>query len=123
MPKVSVLLPTYNVYPDIEDCLNSLVAQTRADFEIIAVDDASPDRSGSIVQTILGTQSEIPWNLIRNDTNKGLAETRRIVAEAASGDYVLCVDSDDRVHPNLIQTVIREAELTSADVIVFAAIG
>jgi len=122
MPKVSVLLPIYNVEPYIADCLSSLVAQTTADFEIIAVDDASPDRSGSIVQTILGAQRQIPWRLIRNDNNKGLAETRRIAAEASSGDYVLCVDSDDRVHPDLVQTVIREADLTGADVVVFAAI-
>lgn len=122
MPKVSVLLPIYNVEPYIADCLNSLLAQTWADFEIIAVNDASPDHSGSLVQTILGAQNCIPWKLIHNNTNKGLAETRRIAAEAASGEYVLCVDSDDRVHPDLVRTVIREADLTSADVVIFAAI-
>jgi glycosyltransferase involved in cell wall biosynthesis len=120
-PRISVLLPIYKVEDYIEDCLDSLLAQSCTDFEIIAVDDCSPDRSGEIAARILGQQDRIPWKLVRNVVNKGLAETRQIAALAARGDYVLCVDSDDRVHPDLVRTVLREAEQHDADVVIFAA--
>lgn len=120
-PKISVLLPMYKVEPYIEECLDSLLSQTSADFEIIAVDDRSPDRSGEIASRILGQQSRIPWKLVVNPENKGLAETRRIAALAASGEYVLCVDSDDHVHRDLIRRVSEEAEAHNADTVIFAA--
>ncbi|EEA04191.1 glycosyl transferase family 2 [Burkholderia sp. H160] len=120
-PRISVLLPVYKVEDYIEDCLNSLLSQSCTDFEIIAVDDSSPDRSGEIAARILAQQNRIPWKLIRNIDNKGLAETRKIAASEAGGDYVLCVDSDDRVHRDLIRTVLREADQHDADVVIFAA--
>jgi glycosyltransferase involved in cell wall biosynthesis len=120
-PKVSVLLPMYNVEPYVEACLMSLLAQTSSDFEIIAVDDRSPDRSGEIAERILKAQNKVPWKLVVNERNQGLAETRRIAAMQAVGDYVLCVDSDDYVEPNLIERVIEEAVKHDADVVMFAA--
>ena len=120
-PRISVLLPVYKVENYIEDCLDSLLSQSCTDFEIIAVDDNSPDRSGEIASRILAQQDRIPWKLIRNTDNKGLAETRKIAASEAQGDYVLCVDSDDHVHRDLIRTVLREANQHDADVVIFAA--
>jgi glycosyltransferase involved in cell wall biosynthesis len=70
---------------------------------------------------VLAQQDRIPWKLIRNTSNKGLAETRKIAASEARGDYVLCVDSDDYVHRDLILTVLREADQHDADVVIFAA--
>lgn len=121
VPKVSVLLPIYNVELYVEDCLVSLLSQTRTDFEIIAVDDCSPDRSGEIVARVLKSQDKVAWKLVTNESNQGLAETRRIAAMEATGDYVLCVDSDDYVHPSLIGRVIEEAVEHDADVVIFAA--
>ncbi|SPB15303.1 glucosyltransferase [Caballeronia novacaledonica] len=120
-PKISVLLPVYKVEPYIEECLDSLLSQTSTDFEIIAVDDSSPDRSGEMTSRILENQTRIPWKLIKNAENKGLAETRKVAALAARGEYVLCVDSDDHVHHDLIRRVIEEADKHNADVVVFAA--
>ncbi|AET93700.1 MULTISPECIES: glycosyltransferase family 2 protein [Caballeronia] len=120
-PKISVLVPVYKVEPYIEECLDSLLSQTSTDFEIIAVDDSSPDRSGEITLRILEQQSRIRWQFIKNPENKGLAETRRIAALAARGEYVLCVDSDDHVHHDLVRRVIEEAERHNADVVIFAA--
>ncbi|SAK47496.1 glycosyltransferase, group 2 family protein [Caballeronia catudaia] len=120
-PKISVLLPVYKVEPYIEECLDSLLSQTSTDFEIIAVDDSSPDRSGEMTLRILEEQNRIRWQFIKNPVNKGLAETRRIAALAARGDYVLCVDSDDHVHHDLVRRVIEEAETHHADVVIFAA--
>ncbi|SAK90276.1 glycosyltransferase, group 2 family protein [Caballeronia calidae] len=120
-PKISVLLPVYKVEPYIEECLDSLLTQTSTDFEIVAVDDSSPDRSGEMTARILERQSRIPWQFIKNRENKGLAETRKIAAQAARGEYVLCVDSDDHVHCDLIRRIIDEAERHHADVVVFAA--
>ncbi|GJH12954.1 glycosyltransferase family 2 protein [Caballeronia novacaledonica] len=120
-PKISVLLPVYKVEPYIEECLDSLLSQTSTDFEIIAVDDSSPDRSGEMTSRILEKQSRIQWKFIKNLENKGLAETRKIAALAARGEYVLCVDSDDHVHHDLIRRVIDEVETSKADAVVFAA--
>ncbi|WP_321797329.1 glycosyltransferase family 2 protein [Caballeronia sp. J97] len=120
-PKISVLLPVYKVEPYIEECLDSLLSQTSTDFEIIAVDDSSPDRSGEMTSRILEKQNRIPWKLIKNLENKGLAETRKIAAMAARGEYVLCVDSDDHIHPDTIRRVIEEADAHNADVVIFAA--
>src|SRR5579862_3391493 len=120
-PKISVLLPVYKVEPYIEECLDSLLSQTSTDFEIIAVDDSSPDRSGEMTARILERQSRIQWKFIKNLENQGLAETRKIAAMAARGEYVLCVDSDDHVHHDLIRRVIEEADSHNADVVVFAA--
>ncbi|EKS70960.1 MULTISPECIES: glycosyltransferase family 2 protein [Caballeronia] len=120
-PKISVLVPVYKVEPYIEECLDSLLSQTSTDFEIIAVDDSSPDRSGEMTLRILEQQSRIRWKFIKNAENKGLAETRRIAALAASGEYVLCVDSDDHVHHDLIRRVAEEAEKLNADIVIFAA--
>ena len=120
-PRISVLLPIYKVEDYIEDCLHSLLSQSCTDFEIIAVDDCSPDRSGEIAARILAQQDRIPWKLVRNADNKGIAETRKIAALEARGDYVLCVDSDDCVHRDLVRTVLREADRHNADVVNFAA--
>lgn len=120
-PRISVLLPIYKVEDYIEDCLHSLLSQSWTDFEIIAVDDCSPDRSGEIAARILAQQDRIPWKLVRNADNKGIAETRKIAALEARGDYVLCVDSDDCVHRDLVRTVLREADRHNADVVNFAA--
>ena len=120
-PKISILLPLYKVEKYVTACLQSILAQTSYDFEIIAVDDCSPDLSGKIVADILGAQSTIPWKLITNSANVGLAETRRIAANHASGDYVLCVDSDDHIDRDLLRIVAREAAQYDADVVIFAA--
>ncbi|WP_429573332.1 glycosyltransferase family 2 protein [Paraburkholderia sp. UCT70] len=114
-PRISVLLPIYKVEGYIEHCLGSLLSQSCTDFEIIAVDDSSPDRSGEIAARLLAQQDRIPWKLIRNTDNKGLAETRKIAASEARGEYVLCVDSDDHVHRDLIRTVLREADQHDAE--------
>jgi glycosyltransferase involved in cell wall biosynthesis len=119
-PKVSILLPIYKVEPYIQECLDSLLSQTSTDFEIIAVDDRSPDRSGEMTLRILEGQSRIQWQFIENPENKGLAETRKIAALAARGEYVLCVDSDDHVHHDLVRRVIEEAEKHHADVVIFS---
>jgi len=120
-PKVSILLPMYDVEACIAECIRSLLAQTRTDFEIVAVDDCSPDRSGEVARALLEAQDVIPWKVVRNEKNVGIAETRRIAVSHASGEYVLCVDSDDFVAPNAVEVVCREADQHGADVVIFAA--
>jgi glycosyltransferase involved in cell wall biosynthesis len=120
-PKVSVLLPLYEVEACIADCIRSILAQTRTDFEVVVVDDCSPDNSADVARSLLAVQGAIPWKLVRNEKNCGIAETRRIAASHARGDYVLCVDSDDFVKPNLLDVTCREADKHKADVVVFGA--
>lgn len=120
-PKISFLIPLYNAEQYIQHCLETVLAQTWTDFEVICVDDCSKDRSVEIAKTVLGAQTVIPWTLIQNETNQGVAETRKIGTAQARGDFMLCVDADDYVAPELAGTVYRAAMESNADIVIFGA--
>jgi glycosyltransferase involved in cell wall biosynthesis len=120
-PAVSILLPVYDVENDIAGCLKSILAQTFRELEIVCVDDCSPDRSREILTSILGAQQDVPWKLIVNEHNEGIAQSRCFAAAHASGDYVLCVDSDDHIAPNMLERMHHEATAHDADVVICAA--
>jgi len=118
-PKVSIVMPIFQAEPFILHCLQTLMAQTDTDFEIVAVDDCSSDRSKEIAEEFLSSQSTIPWKIIQSETNVGPAECRQIAISHSRGEYILCVDSDDFVAPNVIEVACNEAESSGADVVVF----
>jgi glycosyltransferase involved in cell wall biosynthesis len=100
MPSISVLMPCYNAAETLEDCLESLAAQTHPDFEIVAVDDGSSDATLEILQTraAAGMPIEVyprPHGGIISALNHGLAACR--------GAYVARMDADDRAHPERLE--------------------
>ena len=117
--KVSILVPVYGVERYIEACAVSLFEQTYEDLEYVFVDDCSPDSSISILQK---TAARYPHRqhqirIIRNQTNKGSGETRAVALAAATGDFVMYVDSDDVVMPDAVSRLCEHQQLTQADIV------
>lgn len=106
-PVVSIILPVYNVSAYLERCLDSLVAQTWRHLEIIAVNDGSTDNSRDILARY---QSRLPGMRIVDQENRGLAEARNAALASASGEYIYCLDSDDHIASDGIETIVREME-------------
>ena len=100
-PLISVIVPVYNVAPYVRKCLDSLLAQTYSEIEIIVVDDASTDESGSICDTYPVLDKRI--QVIHFPVNRGLSAARNDGICRAKGLYAAFVDSDDYVEPDLLE--------------------
>ncbi len=119
MPKVSVIIPVYNSASYLEECLNSVYAQSLDDYEIICVDDGSTASSGDI----LDLQAEKGRIRLIRQSHKGVSAARNTGLAAACGDYVYFMDSDDTMLPGLLEKVSRRAEQDSLDVTLFNGIA
>lgn len=95
-PLISVVLPIYNVEAYLEQCLDSLLSQEFENFEVVAVDDCSTDKSVLIFERYL---SDKRFNLIRHHENLGLPSARNTALFFSKGDFVYLLDSDDWVSP------------------------
>lgn len=118
MPKVSVIVPVYNVEKYLERCLNSLVNQTLDDIEIIVVNDSSPDESQKIIDNYIQNYPNKVFGYIK--PNGGLSDARNFGMGKMSGEYFGFVDGDDYVEETMFEklytTAIKEeADLTCCD--------
>jgi len=100
-PLVSVVIPMYNAESSIHDCIDSVLAQTYTNYEIIVVDDGSTDNSPSVVQKIIEANSSKNIQMIRKE-NGGVASARNVGLRAAKGEYIALLDSDDEWLPEKI---------------------
>ncbi len=126
MPKVSVILPCYNVAPYVGACLDSLVNQTLRDIEIICVDDKSTDDTANIIKKRAGADARI--KLIELPQNAGVSVARNTGIDAATGEYIGFVDPDDYVdldfYERLYEVACREhSDITKADVTIVSIDG
>ncbi|WP_051545081.1 glycosyltransferase family 2 protein [Butyrivibrio sp. MC2021] len=103
MDLVSIIIPIYNVEEYIENCVIALCNQTYSDIEIILVDDGSTDNSGNIADALAEKDKRIK---VIHQSNSGAGYARNTGLEAASGNYVSFVDSDDSVDSNLIELLV-----------------
>lgn len=117
-PKVSVILPVYNAEKYIEECINSVLSQTMRDFEVIVINDASTDNSPKLCEKYLGDKR---ISLKHNEVNCGQGITRNKGLDIARGEYVYFLDSDDIIAPNALETMLKAAEQTDADVVHMSA--
>lgn len=118
--KISILVPVYNVEQYIRRCIESIFVQTFENLEIIIVNDASPDTSISIVESLLKLypSREKQTKIINNVTNFGISKVRNIAIKNASGEYIYFVDSDDYLlDPFVISKFAEFAQNTNADII------
>lgn len=113
-PLVSVCVPVYNVAPYIEQCARTLFEQSYPAIEFVFVDDASTDDSMTILRRVAADYPNAQVSYLCNDHNRGLAYTRRCSIEAATGEYICCVDSDDWVERNMIERLVDAALTTHA---------
>ena len=135
--KLSIIVPIYNVAPYLRKCVDSLLAQDISDYEIILVDDGSTDDSGAIADEIVSeamgngqwaidnetnSQSPIanrPTLRVIHQENSGLSAARNAGIAAATGDYIMFVDSDDYLQANILGTLMEQVRRNNLDVLRF----
>lgn len=100
MPKISVIVPVYNVEKYVHRCIDSIINQTYKDIEIILVDDGSTDKSGEICDDYAKLDTRIK---VIHKKNGGLSDARNIGIENSTGEYISFVDSDDYIHYDMIK--------------------
>ncbi len=114
MPRVSIIVPVYNVSSYIERCINSLTQQTLKDIEIIIVDDCGTDDSIAKVQKIADKDERII--IVHNQENQGLAEARNIGLKYVKSEYVSFLDSDDWVATDFYEKLYNDIMKYKADI-------
>jgi glycosyltransferase involved in cell wall biosynthesis len=114
-PKISVVVPVYNVEKYISRCIDSILTQTFKDFECVLVDDNSFDESLSICEEYAKKDGRI--RVIHNNQNQGLPQVRRTGFTVASGDYILYVDSDDWIESSMLEKMHDKALSSDYDII------
>jgi CDP-glycerol glycerophosphotransferase len=112
MPRISVVVPVYNVEPYLEECLESLAAQTFSDLEIVMVDDGSTDNSAAIAGDFVARD---PRFRLLQQPNGGLSKARNTGTDAATGEFLAFVDSDDYLAPNAYELLISALDETGSD--------
>lgn len=109
MMKISIIIPIYNVQDYIERCINSVISQESNDFELecILVDDCSSDHSMEIAQKIICNYTgSIKFVFLSHDHNRGASAARNTGIEAAVGDFIFFVDSDDRLENGSLKYLV-----------------
>ncbi len=114
MPKVSVIIPFYNVEDYIDDCIKSVLAQSLKDIEVILINDASTDKTRKIVQKYADKDDRI--KIIDLDKQYGQGYARNRGMEIAKGDYIGFVDSDDFIDADMYKTLYKRAKDTNSDI-------
>ena len=116
--KLSIIVPVYNVEAFLNKCVDSLLAQdlSKEDYEVILVDDGSTDSSGALCDTLAAEHGNIR---VIHQRNRGLSGARNAGIPGASGTYVLFVDSDDFLCPNVLGTLVGLMESKELDILRF----
>ncbi len=114
MPKISVILPIYNVEKYLSQCLDSIVNQTLKDFECICVNDGSTDNSLSILQEYANKDSRIK---IISQENKGVSAARNAGLKSTCCPYITFVDPDDWLQNNYLERLFNVAKETNSDIV------
>ena len=115
-PKVSVIVPVYNVEKYLKKCLDSLVNQTLNDIEIIIVNDGSPDNSKKIIKEYKKKYPSIIKVL--DQTNQGLSDARNNALSLTTSKYIMYVDSDDYVATDMVEKMYNKIVKDNADVVI-----
>jgi glycosyltransferase involved in cell wall biosynthesis len=113
MPKVSVIVPIYNVEKYLEKCINSLLSQTLEDIQIILVNDGSKDNSGNIAKEY--EQNNKDRVIYVEKENGGLSDARNYGLKYATGDFIAFLDSDDYIEKNAYEEMYNKAIEENAD--------
>lgn len=114
MLKVSIIIPIYNAEKYIERCIESCLAQTFENIEIIAINDGSSDNT----KNILSKYNENPKVCIYNNKNHGISYTRNFGITKSTGDFIMFVDSDDYLESQMIELLYNKAIKNDLDVVV-----
>lgn len=114
-PDISVIVPVYNAEGYIHRCVDSLLQQTYSNFEIILVDDGSPDGSGFICDEYARKDSRVR---VFHKENGGVASARQLGIDNAKGEYTIHADPDDWVEPTMFEELYNKAKEADADMVI-----
>lgn len=114
--KVSIVIPVYNVEPYIEKCIESLLNQDLAkdDYEIIFINDGSPDNSKAIIEKYQSQHSNI---VLLNQENKGVSAARNVGIDISKGNYIFFLDADDSLYENVLGKLYHYATTENIDLL------
>lgn len=118
----SIIIPVYNVEPFLRECLDSVLTQTCQDYEIIIVNDGSSDNSMQVFDQWVAVNdlSSVSYRLI-SQTNQGLSAARNVGIAAATGDYLIFLDSDDVLGKDALEVLKERIDQINPDVLAFNA--
>lgn len=112
MPEISVIVPVYKVEPYIHKCVDSILTQTFTDYELILVDDGSPDTCGNICDEY--AQKDARIHVIHKE-NGGLSDARNAGMKITCGEYVIFIDSDDYIDADMLSYLYENLKKADAD--------
>ena len=115
MPDLSIIVPVYGVEKYLSRCIDSILNQTFRDFELILIDDGSPDNCGAICDDYAARDSRIK---VIHQQNKGVSAARNAALDVAIGSYLGFVDGDDWVEPEMYETMIDAMKQWQTDMVV-----
>lgn len=113
-PKISIIVPVYNVENYLNYCVDSLLRQTYKDFEILLIDDGSKDNSAKLCDELKNQDERIS---VYHKPNGGLSDARNFGIEHSRGDFYLFIDSDDALHPDFCKVLIDLQNKYNADIV------
>ena len=113
MLEVSVIVPVYKVEPYLRQCVDSVLAQTFTEFELILIDDGSTDGCGRICDEFSAEERDYPVIVVHQE-NRGLSAARNKGIDICRGDYILFVDGDDTIEPDMIEMLVSCSEESGA---------
>ena len=116
MISLSIIVPVYNTEKYLQKCLDSILAQTRKDFEVIVINDGSTDGSARIMQQYEALYPEYIRGIYQE--NHGIGYTRNKGIESAKGKYIAFIDSDDSIEPEYCQMLLEKMENSDLDLVV-----
>lgn len=114
LPKISIIVPVYKAEPYLHRCVDSILAQTFTDWELILVDDGSPDQSGKICDEYAKKDQRVK---VIHQVNGGVSSARQKGLDEARGEYTIHADPDDWVEPNMLEELYNEASKKEADMV------
>ena len=114
-PIISIIVPVYGVEKYLDECIVSILRQSFTDFELILVDDCSKDRSGEICDKYAKEDKRV--RVHHNKDNKGVASSRNIGIDMATGEYICFVDSDDYIFEDYLKTLYDEIIKYKTDIV------
>lgn len=119
-PLFSVLIPVFKIEKYIEECVLSITNQSFSDFEIILIDDGSPDSCPEICERLRKNDSRIK---VLHKKNEGVAKARRDGAEIAEGEYVICIDGDDWLKKDCLAKISEVVQKKNIDIFCFGMLA
>lgn len=113
--KISVIVPVYCAEKHLDRCIRSILSQTESDIELWLIDDGSPDQCGNICDAFAQNDTRVH---VLHKANAGVSAARNDGIKRASGKYIAFVDADDYVEPNMLSSLVEQAECDESEIVV-----